>query len=137
MADTEIQAPAFVQLLASDLTDNGNVVLQFLGEDDQRYRVEIAKRIVGAVVMNVIGQKNKSRPAMLDDARRQSDPLMSLRLRALRPMLTSEGKPSLAMVLAGGLEVGLELEREAIPALKNTLDKLEDLTAPPSDAPKH
>ena len=137
MANTEIQAPAFVKLLASDLTDDGNIVLQFLGEDDRRYRVEIAKPIIGAVIANAVGQLNKTKPAALDDARRESDPLMCLRMTGLRPMLTPEGGPGLAMVLEGALEVGLELKREAIPALKNTLDKLEDLTAPPSDAPKH
>ncbi len=65
------------------------------------------------------------------------DPLQSLQLTAFRPMLTPKGEPGLAMVLAGDLEVGLRLKREAIPGLKNVLDQLENLTSPPNGAQKH
>ncbi len=137
MAETENQAPTFLRLTAADLTDDGDIALQFLAKDKQLYRVEIAKRIIGAVVTTAIGLLNKTEIATLDTTRRQSDPLMSLRLTALRPMLTPEGAPSLALVLENALEVGLELKREAIPALKSVLDELENLTSPPSDAQKH
>ena len=137
MVEPENQAPAFLRLTAGDLTDDGNIALQFLAKDDQLYRIEIAKPIIGAVVTTIIGLLNETQPAMLDTTRRQSDPLQSLQLTGLRPMVTAEGEPSLAMVLAGGLEVGLRLKREAIPALKTVLDQLEGLTSPPSDAPKH
>ena len=137
MAETQFEAPAFIKLTASALTDSGNIVLQFSTEDDKLYRIEIAKPIVGAFIATVIGQFNKTQLATLDTTRRQSDPIMSLRLTAFRPMLTPQGGPGLAMVLENALEVGLELKREAIPSLKNELDKLENLTAPPNDTKKH
>ncbi len=137
MSETENQAPAFLRLTARDLTDDGNIALQFLAKDDQFYRVEIAKPIIGAVVLTIIGLLNKTQPATLDNTRRQSDRLMSLQLIAFRAMVTPKGGPGLAMVLANALEVGLELKREAIPALKSELDKLENLTLPPNDAQKH
>jgi hypothetical protein len=137
MAEPENQAPVFLRLTAEGLTDDGNIVLQFLAKDDQLYRVEIAKPIIGAVVLNIIGLLNKTQLATLDTTRRRSDPLMSLQLTAFRAMVTPKGAPGLAMVLANALEVGIELKREAIPVLKSVLDQLENLTSPPNDAQKH
>ncbi len=137
MSETENQAPAFLRLTAEDLTHDGNIALQFLAKDDQFYSIEIAKPIIGAVVLTMIGLLNKTQPATLDTTRRQADPLMSLQLIAFRSMVTAKGKPALAIVLANALEVGLELKREAIPALKNVLDQLENLTSSPNDVQKH
>ncbi len=137
MAEPENQAPAFLRLTAGDLTDDGNITLRFLAKDDQLYRVEIAKPIISAVVITIIGLLNRAQLATLDTTRRMGDPLQSLQLTAFRPMLTPKGEPGLAMVLAGDLEVGLRLKREAIPALKNVLDQLENLTSPPNGAQKH
>ena len=137
MPKTEMVAPTFQELTASDATQEGNIALQFKADDGNLYRVEIAKAIVGATVLNIIGQLNKLRPATLEDDRRQSDRIMSLHLTALRPMLTAKGELGLAMVLEESLEVGLQLKRDAIPVLKNVLDQLYDLTAPPTGASEH
>ncbi len=137
MVEPENQAPAFLRLTAGDLTDDGNIALRFLAKDDQLYRVEIAKPIISAVVITIIGLLNRAQLATLDTTRRMGDPLQSLQLTAFRPMLTPKGEPGLAMVLAGDLEVGLRLKREAVPALKNVLDQLENLTSPPNDVQKH
>ena len=137
MAETENQAPTFIDLTAADLTEDGDIALQFLAKDDQLYSIEIARRIIGAMVTTTIGLLNKTQLAMLDTTKRETDPIMSLQLTSFRPMLTEEGTPALAMVLSNGLEVGLRLKREAIPHLKNDLDKLENLTSPPSGAQKH
>ena len=107
MAEPENQAPVFLRLTAEDLTDDGNIVLQFLAKDDQLYRVEIAKPIIGGVVISIIGLLNKTQLATLDTTRRRSDPLMSLQLTAFRAMVTPKGAPGLAMVLANALEVGI------------------------------
>ncbi len=82
MSETENQAPAFLRLTARDLTNDGNIALQFLAKDDQLYRVEISKPIIGAVVMTIIGLLNKTQIATLDMNRRKSDPIMSLPLTA-------------------------------------------------------
>ena len=137
MAELENQAPTFLELTASDLTDDGNIALQFLAEDKQLYRVEITRPIIGAMIIVIVGLLNKTQLAALDTTRRQSDPMASLQLTSFRPMLTSEGGPGLTIVLQNALEVGLWLKREAIPALKNALDQLENLTSPPNDAQKH
>ena len=136
MSETENQAPAFLRLTARDLTDDGNIALQFLAKDDQFYSIEITKPIIGAVVLTIIGLLNKTQPATLDTTRRQGDPLQSLQLIGFRSMVTAKGKPALAMVLANALEVGLELKREAIPTLKSVLDQLWYLTSPPNGAQK-
>ncbi len=137
MVETEYQAPTFIELTAADLTKDGDIALQFLAKDNQLYRVEIAKGIIGAMVTTTIGLLNKTQLAVLDTTRRESDPLMSLRMTGLRPMMTTQGAPALALVLENAMEVGLELKRGAIPALKNVLDQLENLTSPPTDEKKH
>ncbi len=137
MVETEYQAPTFIELTAADLTKDGDIALQFLAKDNQLYRVEIAKGIIGTMVTTTIGLLNKTQLATLDTTRRESDPMMSLRLTGLRPMITPQGSPALALVLENALEVGLELKREAIPALNSVLDQLYNLTAPPNDAQKH
>ena len=137
MAETEFRAPAFTNLTAADLTDDGNIALQFLDKDGRLYGVEIAKRLIGAVVLTIIGLQNKTQVAALDTTRRESDPITSLQLTVFRPSLTPKGEPGLAMVLEGALEVNLQMKRDTIPALKSVLDQLENLTSPPNDAQKH
>ena len=137
MVETEFQAPKFVALTAWALTDDGDIALQFSTEDDELHSIEIAKSIIGAVVASVVGLLNKTNLATLVTTRRKSDALATLPVTALRPMLTAQGEPGLAMVLADGLEFGIRMKRDAIPALKNALDQLEDLTSPASGELKH
>ena len=115
MAETEFRAPAFTKLTSADLADDGNIALQFLDKDDRLYGVEIAKPIIGAVVLTIIGLLNKTQVATLDTTRRESDQITSLQLTAFRPMLTPKGEPGLAMVLEGALEVGLQMKSELVP----------------------
>ncbi len=134
---TEFTAPVFHDITAVDTTKAGNVVLQFQSRDKKSYRFEIAKSITGATVMMILGALKGTSSATLDSDRRHSDEIKSLRLTALRPMVTPSGGPGLALVLQNHLEVSLELKREAIPALKNVLDELETLTAPRKGKSEH
>jgi len=134
---TEFTAPVFRDVTAVDTTMAGNIVLQFRSHDEKSFRIEIAKRIIGTTIMMILGALKETRPATLDTDRRHSDEIKSLRLTALRPMLTPAGAPGLALVLQNHLEVSLELKREAIPALKNVLDQLDTLTAPGKGGPEH
>ena len=134
---TEFAAPVFQGITGADATEAGNVVVGFQTENGEPYRIEISKGIVGSTIAMIAAALKKTGLATLDDNRRESDRITSLRLTAFRPMITPDGEPGLAMVLQNHLEVPVVMKRDAIPALKTVLDQLENLTAPPSGAPEH
>ncbi len=137
MAENEMQAPKFNELVGGDLTADNDVFIQFLTADGRRYRIEINRPIIGAVVTMLIGLLNKTPLATLDPSRRQSDPIMSLRLTAARPTTTQEGGPALALVFEDAIELGVELAPGAGDGLRNALRQAEDAAKPPEGEPKH
>ena len=138
MADQEeMRAAEFESLHSCNAEESpGYITVRFIGADDNLYRIQISRKIVGLTVVAIAGQAGKTSSSAMYPETRETD-VQHLRWTGLRPMIDPQGRPAVMLVLEGGLELGLAVAPDALAALKNDIGRLEEIVQPPDpDSPR-
>ena len=138
MPQETMLSPPFNALLEADIDEaTGDALLQFKGNDNRRYRVQIVREIISNVIVTLTDLAQRTHKAGLLSTGQQVD-FQPFVLLGLQASMDQQGRPGLVLRLDGGLELAMLLPAEALPDIRAEISKLEELIKPkPPGAHQH